>query len=80
METVMIKIRSALAGAAVAAAVVATPAAGFAPGTSEQRSACMGDAFRYCAGEIPNVSRITACMKQNFSKLSPGCKAVFIKG
>ena len=48
--------------------------------TPEQEQACTGDAFRLCGGDIPNVTRIVACMKVNFSKLSPGCKAVFVKG
>lgn len=51
--------------------------ASFAAGTDDQRAACMGDAFRICGSEIPNVDRITTCMKKNFSQLSPGCRAQF---
>ena len=76
----MTKIRTALIGTAVLATVLATSSAGFAQGTSEQRSACTGDAFRYCAAEIPNVPKITACMKANYSRLSPACKAAVAKG
>jgi hypothetical protein len=77
-EIIMTKIRSALIGAAVlGTALLATSSAGFAAGTSKQRSACMGDAFRLCSAAIPNVSRVTACMKSNYSKLTPGCKATF---
>jgi hypothetical protein len=76
----MTRIRNAALGAAVLATLLASSSAGFAQGTPEQRSACMSDAFRYCSSEIPNVPRITSCMKANFSKLSAGCKAVFIKG
>jgi hypothetical protein len=76
----MTHFRTILAGAAVAAALVASTAPGFAQGTAEQRAACTGDAFRLCAAEIPNIPRITACMKSKFSKLSPACKAVFVKG
>ena len=76
----MIKFRSILLCAAAFATVAVSSPAAFAQGTTEQRSACMGDAFRYCGAEIPNVARITACMKTNFSKLSPACKAVMIKG
>jgi hypothetical protein len=71
----MTKIRTALIGTAVLATVLATSSAGFAQGTPEQRSACMGDAFKFCSSEIPNVPKITACMKANYAKLSPGCKA-----
>lgn len=47
--------------------------------TAEQRAACTPDAFRLCAGEIPNVPAITACMRKNRENLSPACKAVFPK-
>jgi hypothetical protein len=77
----MTKIRTALIGTAVLATMLATSSAGFAQqGTTEQRRACMSDAFKFCAAEIPNVPRITACMKANFSKLSPACKDQVSKG
>ena len=47
--------------------------------TAEQRAACTPDAFRLCSSEIPNIPAITACMRKNFEKLSPACKAVFPK-
>jgi len=75
----MTKLRTALVGTAIIATLFASSAA-FAEGTPEQRAACTSDAFRLCSSEIPNVSRITACMRANFSKLSPGCKAAFLKG
>ena len=46
-------------------------------GTDDERMACMGDAFRVCGSEIPNVERVTVCMKKNFRQLSPGCQAQF---
>ncbi len=55
--------------------LVCAPAA--AQGTAEERSACMGDAFRFCASDIPDVPKIEACMDQNKSKLSPACQAEF---
>ena len=90
----MNKIRPVLIGTAVMAALLATSSVGFAQGTSRQRSACMGDAFRFCSSAIPNVSRVTACMKSNYARLTPlaqtlatdyarltaGCKATFPKG
>jgi hypothetical protein len=45
--------------------------------TPAQRAACRPDVFRFCAGEIPNVARITACMRRNKASLSDACKAVF---
>ena len=40
-------------------------------------SACMGDAFRFCRSEIPNVARIEACLMQNRSRLHLACQAEF---
>jgi hypothetical protein len=56
--------------------LVATGARAFEP-TAEQRQACTGDAFRLCSSEIPDISRITACMAANKSSLSPRCRVVF---
>jgi hypothetical protein len=45
--------------------------------TQEQEAACSGDAFRLCGPEIPDVDRVTACMVENKSQLSPGCLVYF---
>jgi hypothetical protein len=45
--------------------------------TPEQEQACTGDAFRLCSSDIPDVSRVTACMVRNKSQLSPACRAQF---
>ena len=71
----MTKFRTALATTAVLATLLASSSAGFAQGTPEQRAACMGDVFKFCSSEIPNVAKVTACMKANGPKLSPACKA-----
>jgi hypothetical protein len=46
-------------------------------GTPAQRASCRPDVYRLCAGEIPNVRAITACLRQNQSRLSEACAAVF---
>ena len=46
-------------------------------GTPEQRKACTPDVYRLCAGEIPNVRAITACLRRNKSSLSDACRAAF---
>ena len=46
-------------------------------GTAEQRSACMPDVFRLCFSEIPDVTRIVACLKREKPRLSEGCRMVF---
>ena len=45
----------------------------------DQRRLCMGDAFRLCSSEIPDVARITACMQRQRANLSEGCRRVFGK-
>ena len=48
-----------------------------AQGTAAQRRACTPDVYRLCAGEIPNVRAITACLRHNRASLSEACRAVF---
>jgi hypothetical protein len=69
---------------AMGSAAVASQEQGTAPqsqsqyqGTPAQRAACRPDVYRLCAGEIPNVRAITACLRKNASRLSEGCAAVF---
>ncbi len=68
-------------GAALAAVLGGLPTASFAEfrPTSEQRSACMGDALRLCSSDIPNVNRIIDCLGRQKDKMSPRCRAQFIK-
>lgn len=58
--------------------LAATPAA--AQGTAQERSSCMGDAFRFCAADIPDVPKIEACLESKQSELSPACRAEFRPG
>jgi hypothetical protein len=44
--------------------------------SSEAQQMCTGDAMRLCSSEIPNVSRITACMRKQRANLSAGCRTV----
>jgi hypothetical protein len=46
-------------------------------GTLEQQMACTPDVWRLCFDQMPDVSRITACLRQNTPQLSGGCRAVF---
>ena len=48
--------------------------------TPEQEQACSGDAMRICGAFVPDVDRITVCMIQNKSQLSPGCRVFFRSG
>jgi hypothetical protein len=58
----------ALLAAGSASAEIATP---------EQKRACTPDVYRLCAGEIPNVRAITACLRRQKASLSDACRAVF---
>ena len=68
-----IKIATLLAIATAATALSASPSLAF---SSEAQQMCTGDAMRLCGHEVPNVSRITACMARNRAHVSPGCRAV----
>lgn len=67
---------SARSAALLAAIALASPSA-LAQGTAEERSACMGDAFKFCLSDIPTVSKIEACLEKNESQLTPACRAEF---
>ena len=49
-------------------------------GTSDQRMSCTPDAFRLCAGYIPDGAKVENCLRQNASNLSPACRSVFGQG
>lgn len=45
-----------------------------AQGTPEQRQACAPDAMRLCSDFIPDVPKITKCMKAKRKQLSEACR------
>jgi len=47
--------------------------------SSEAQQMCTGDAFRLCGSEIPNISKVTACMVKQRANLSSGCRSVMDK-
>ncbi len=47
--------------------------------SAEAQQMCTGDAFRLCSSEIPNISKITACMMKQRASLSAGCRTVMDK-
>jgi hypothetical protein len=55
------------------------PAMSHAFTQDDQRRLCTGDVLRLCASEIPNVQRISACMRKQRASLSEGCRSVFGK-
>ena len=74
----MISKSNCLSLAAAAAFLCATSA--FAQdnrGPPEQRAARAPDAFRLCAGFIPDPTRVEYCLRQNKFDLSDACRSVF---
>ena len=67
------KVSLALVLAASFSAINATSGFAF---SAEAQQMCTGDAFRLCSSEIPNISKITACMMKQRASLSSGCRAV----
>jgi hypothetical protein len=61
----------------VAFGVAAAASASAGQITAEQRAACTPDAVRLCSSEIPDVARVTACMKAKQASLSSRCRAAF---
>ena len=57
-----------------AALLLANVGGAAAQGTPEQRQACTPDAIRLCSDFIPDVPKITKCMKANYKKLSEACR------
>jgi hypothetical protein len=64
-----------LAAAIGVALTLASVTSASAIGTPEQRRACTPDVYRLCAGEIPNVGAITACLQRHKGSLSEACRA-----
>ena len=65
------------ANLALALTLVTTGSALAALATPQQKKACTPDVYRLCAGEIPNVRAITACLRRQKASLSNACRAVF---
>ncbi len=58
----------------IAASALLCPIA--AAETSEERSACIGDAFRVCWAAIPNRDDVFHCLLDNRTRLNPDCRAI----
>ena len=51
-----------------------------AQGSDAARQACTPDAMRLCSDVIPDVARVTACMKAKSSQLSQACRVAMRGG
>ena len=43
----------------------------------EDVTACSPDAMRLCRDKLPDLDAIESCMKSNYERLRPACKARF---
>jgi hypothetical protein len=66
-----------IVAASLAFATILYAPLALAQGTAQQRSDCMGDAFKFCSADIPFVSKIEACLESNMGQLSPACRSEF---
>lgn len=48
--------------------------------TDVERAACESDAITLCSGSYPDQDALLACMRTNETRLTPGCRPVFIAG
>jgi hypothetical protein len=51
-----------------------------AQGTDAERQACTPDAMRLCQDAIPDVAKVTACMKAKYAQLSQPCRLAMASG
>ncbi len=47
--------------------------------TIEDVTACSQDAMKICRDKLPDLDAIESCMKANYARLRPACKARFDK-
>jgi len=66
--------------ALLAGAIFLGLASANAQGSADAQQACTGDAMRLCADAIPDVPKVTACMKSKYRQLSPPCRLVMAGG
>jgi hypothetical protein len=79
MPTNLLHVRELLLAASVVACCALWPSASRAFTEEDQRRLCTPDVLRLCSAEIPDVERITACMRRQRANLSEGCRSVFGK-
>jgi hypothetical protein len=72
-------VRGLLLVAGVVASGALWPSTGRAFTQEDQWRLCTPDVWRLCSSEIPDVERITACMRRQRAHLSEGCRSVFGK-
>ena len=62
--------------AALLLAATALPAAAQSGPTPQEQMTCRSDANKFCAEHIGKPPQMNACLRENKSKLSDGCRKV----
>ena len=62
--------------AALLLAATALPAVAQSAPTLQEQMACRGDASKFCAEHVGKPPQMNACLRENKSKLSDGCRKV----
>lgn len=60
--------------ALLAFALVCAPARAQTSADTAGQQACGNDAFSLCSDAIPDRGRIEACLRRNYSRVSPACR------
>jgi len=76
MTAFSIKTVRQIGFALVAAGAMALTSTASHAYSQEAAQMCTNDAFRLCSSEIPNIAKITTCMRSHRSELSSGCRTV----
>ncbi len=69
-----------LAGIVVFSLDGANLTSAMAQGSPQEQQACTPDAIRLCGDAIPDVPKVTACMKAKYSQLSEPCRVAMRGG
>jgi hypothetical protein len=76
----MIQIFRSVGVLVVAGTLIFGAGGAFAQGSDAARQACTPDAMRLCGDAIPDVGKVTACMKAKYSQLSEPCRVAMRGG
>jgi hypothetical protein len=79
MRLHLLTIRNLNILSAAAFCIAMAPSPSYAASEADAQRLCTGDVMRLCSAEIPDRSRIIACMHRQRASLSAGCRSVFNK-
>lgn len=60
---------------ALSLVMAAVPTVGWAQASDDGQQACMGDAFTFCAAQIPDREQVRQCLVANRTQISAACRS-----